>query len=126
MVSGVVWGTGETLRARRGGFTLIELLVVVGIIAVLLAILLPTIAGARRSAARVTCRAQLKDLGNAFQMYLNDSKGRLPRVNPLPSYHPAINAFAYLPEVFDPYTKRARGVWHCPSDAITRDVNRTA
>ena len=110
---------------RLRGFTLIELLVVIGIIAVLVGILLPTLAGVRRAGARVACRGQLHDLGNAFQMYLNDSKGRIPRVNPLPSYAPPINPFPYLVEVFDPYTKHSRQVFHCPADAITADLNRT-
>ena len=112
------------MRGRRA-FTLIEILVVVGIIAILLGILLPTIAGARRSANRVTCRAQLGDIGKLFNMYLNDSKGRMPRVNPLPSFTPPINSFPYIVEVFDPYTKNVRKGWHCPSDAITQDINRT-
>src|SRR6478672_19276 len=110
---------------RAPGFTLIELLVVIGIIAILLAILLPILSGVRRAGARVTCRGQLHDLGNLFQMYLSDSKGRIPRVNPLPSYAPPINGFPYIVEVFDPYTKQSRKVWHCPADAITRDLNRT-
>ena len=113
------------MRKRRRGFTLIELLVVIGIIALLLGILLPTVVKARASGYRVTCRAHLKDIGNLFQMYLQDSKDRLPRVNPLPSYVPPINAFPYAVEVFLPYAKGARGVFQCPSDQITRDANRT-
>src|SRR5438034_7209276 len=110
---------------KAHAFTLIEILVVIGILSILLGILLPTIAGARRSGNRVACRAQLHDLGNLLQMYLNDSKGRIPRVNPLPSFAPPINSFPYIVEVFDPYTKKSRKVWHCPADAITRDINRT-
>jgi prepilin-type N-terminal cleavage/methylation domain-containing protein/prepilin-type processing-associated H-X9-DG protein len=110
---------------RRRGFTLIELLVVIGIIAILLGILLPTIAKARASSQRVACRAQLKDIGNLFQMYLQDSRDRLPRVNPLPSFTPPINSFPYIIEVLLPYTKNVRSGFHCPADRITTDLNRT-
>jgi prepilin-type N-terminal cleavage/methylation domain-containing protein/prepilin-type processing-associated H-X9-DG protein len=112
------------MRLRRG-FTLIELLVVIGIIAILIGILLPTLSRVRKSGYTVQCRAQLKDIGNVFQMYLQDSKDRLPRVNPLPSYAPPINSFPYLIEVFLPYTKNVRKVFLCPSDHITREDNRT-
>jgi prepilin-type N-terminal cleavage/methylation domain-containing protein len=64
---------------RRGpGFTLIELLVVVGIIALLISILLPSMAKAREQAKSVKCLANLKEIGKAMVMYFGDNKDWFP------------------------------------------------
>ena len=57
------------------GFTLIELLVVIAVIALLLAILLPTLRKAKELTKRTVCQANLKQIALAWNMYLDDNDG---------------------------------------------------
>jgi prepilin-type N-terminal cleavage/methylation domain-containing protein/prepilin-type processing-associated H-X9-DG protein len=63
---------------RRSAFTLIELLIVIGIIAVILSLLLATLHSARESARRTACLGNLRQIGHAIVMYVNDNKGQFP------------------------------------------------
>jgi len=65
-------------RKGRSGFTLIELLVVVAIIALLISILLPSLARARELAKRTTCAANMSGMGKGLHTYSNDNNQGMP------------------------------------------------
>src|SRR5689334_18064199 len=83
----------QSPKNRRTGFTLVELLVVIGIIAVLISILLPSLRKARRAAAVMTCASNMKQIAMAVIQYSNDNKGALP-----PVYIPSDTTRAVYPD----------------------------
>jgi prepilin-type N-terminal cleavage/methylation domain-containing protein/prepilin-type processing-associated H-X9-DG protein len=99
-------GAGFMARRRRAGFTLVELLVVIGIAAVMIAILIPTLGAARRQARTLVCLSNVRQLGAAYQVYLSQNNGSsfeypgfwMPLLKPLSNQ---IRLFSICPEATD-------------------------
>jgi prepilin-type N-terminal cleavage/methylation domain-containing protein/prepilin-type processing-associated H-X9-DG protein len=106
------------LTARRRslvGFTLIELLVVIAIIAILAAILFPVFARAREQARRSVCKSNMKQIGLAMAMYLQDYDQMFPPGGPK-SWEATAKQKNVLAVQLQPYAKNDQ-IFHCPSDS---------
>src|SRR5580693_4847283 len=107
-------------QARQRAFTLIELLVVIAIISILAAILFPVFAQAREKARAIACLSNMKQIGTALQMYVQDNDERIffragcafGRSGDVPTAADSSNR--WWNQVM-PYLK-SKAVFTCPSD----------
>jgi prepilin-type N-terminal cleavage/methylation domain-containing protein len=109
------------------GFTLVELLVVIGIIALLISILLPSLSRAREAAKQTACLSNIRNMGTATQMFVNENDGWLFKawVNNNPNtvvgdLGPGSWQFEYpawgWDYVLSTYMGGNKEVFRCPSD----------
>jgi prepilin-type N-terminal cleavage/methylation domain-containing protein len=112
------------MKQTKRGFSLIELLVVIGIIAILIGIMLPVMGKVRQSGNRTACASNLREIGNMFQMYLNEHKQRVPRVNSVPSIN-LLPGYPSIYELLEPYTRGVQKIFRCPSDRIINEYPGT-
>ncbi len=101
-----------SMKARMSGFTLIELLVVIAIIGILAGMLLPSLGRAKEAARKISCLNNLKQLGLATSMYVDENNGYLP-----PRSHP--NRW---PNRLLPYYRSVK-LLYCPTDGETLEAN---
>ncbi len=106
----------NTVMSRRA-FTLIELLVVIAIIAILAAILFPVFANAREKAREVACISNLRQIGTAVRMYVQDYDETFPIFH---AYNTAASGAAPgkpghkgVEDEIMPYSKNT-GIFKCP------------
>lgn len=116
---------------HRHAFTLVELLVVIGIIAVLIGILLPTLTRARQQAQTLTCAAQLRSVVQLAGMYATENRGSYPwgmsyqRMEPNGAHSPGIPSVTVGSNIFynryswftllNEYANKGKygGLWPC-------------
>lgn len=119
---------GQSFEGRAfRAFTLIELLVVISIVSLLIAILLPALAGARVAAQQVACLSNIRQLGIGIKVYLQDYKDHLPVQYPMPGNTPS-NYLRHKDVVhngsrivglglLEEYNNMTRDVFRCPGRA---------
>ena len=119
-------------KHTKRGFTLIELLVVIAIIAVLLAILMPAMGKIKEIARETACKSNLKNVGLAVQMYLDDYDRIIPNTgssnefrwfeNDNITYRRAGSSDTYWGIYYKDYIKGQTKIFGCPSFQTTTNT----
>jgi len=122
---------------RKSGFTLIELLVVVAIIAILIAILMPSLSSARMQSRRVACASNVRQIGIGFQMYAMESNNSFPPAVGGEEVNPPDSRMRTWDKVLEPYLNcelrnegaggeaAGKDIFSCPEDNVARAADPT-
>jgi prepilin-type N-terminal cleavage/methylation domain-containing protein len=112
---GAISPSPRCLPRTRRAFTLIELLVVVSVIGLLIAILLPALAGARESARVITCGSNQRQILIGFAIYAADNRDRIPHAVSLEAASPYKDWSGFITDLI-----RGENVFRCPDDGLSR------
>jgi len=144
-VQNLTFGWRRGGRKPAGGFTLVELLVVIAIIAILAALLLPALSGARLRAQSASCLNNERQLTFACMLYADEASDRLPYnlgaseisenaavglyinwSDPIMDWEPNhtdnTNTVLLTQGGIGPYAGRAANIYHCPADRYVSDL----
>lgn len=119
-------GNRHVTATGPAAFTLIELLVFVAIIALLAALLIPTISRSKTNAQQIRCVSNLRQLGVGLQNFLVDNHAYPSLISPPNSKNPglwisqlAYGGFGISIPVTNPATNLlSKGIWRCPSSPL--------
>lgn len=108
----------KTIRQAGAGFTLVELLVVLAVIGTLAGLLLPGLARAKEAGRATACLGNLRQIGVALQLYVQDNDNRMPEMRDVPMDAGALTNTVLLPGIHVVLSNYLGSVLvlKCPSD----------